>query len=193
MSLAMNVEAVVPGKRSFNQHDRMRRLVTIDGLRDELELARASARPIIDALIDAMALLQDLRRSERQVLGLMLDGLPLRAIGERLGITYKTAKDHSLSVLDKFGVSTRFELVAIILGRRAMSAQDRFARRVRLRHAKDPIGAKAMEERDRKALQMSEKGATNAAIGRALGIAGTRVARLIKRAKYEREHAPERR
>lgn len=53
-----------------------------------------------------------LTEREREVLGLLAQGLSNRAIGERLGISERTVKTHVANLFDKFGVRTRLELAA---------------------------------------------------------------------------------
>ena len=53
---------------------------------------------------------------EVQVLALLLDGLHLVQVGERLYITSSTVQDHIKSMLDKTESSNRSELIARVLG-----------------------------------------------------------------------------
>lgn len=50
---------------------------------------------------------------EREVLGLLAEGLVAVDIGERLGISRNTARAHVQRVLDKLGVHSRLEAVAV--------------------------------------------------------------------------------
>jgi DNA-binding NarL/FixJ family response regulator len=49
---------------------------------------------------------------ERQVLGMLAEGLPNKIIAARLGISEHTVKTHLTALFDKLGVSTRAEAVA---------------------------------------------------------------------------------
>jgi DNA-binding CsgD family transcriptional regulator len=53
---------------------------------------------------------------EVQVLALLLDGLHLVQVGERLYITSSTVQDHIKSMLDKTASRNRSELIARMLG-----------------------------------------------------------------------------
>jgi len=55
-----------------------------------------------------------LTRRERQILGLIADGLSNKEIGHRLCIELATVKNHVHSILDKLGVSRRGEAVALL-------------------------------------------------------------------------------
>lgn len=61
--------------------------------------------------------LEGLTPRERQVAGLVADGLRNKAIAARLGITLATTKDHVHRVLSKLGLSSRAELAARRAGR----------------------------------------------------------------------------
>jgi DNA-binding NarL/FixJ family response regulator len=52
-----------------------------------------------------------LTERERQVIALVCEGLPNRAIAERLMISETTVRHHLTSVFDKLGVNSRLELV----------------------------------------------------------------------------------
>lgn len=56
---------------------------------------------------------------EREVLGLIADGLSNRAIGERLVISEATAARHVFNIFTKLGVHTRAQAVATALGARS--------------------------------------------------------------------------
>jgi two-component system, NarL family, nitrate/nitrite response regulator NarL len=59
----------------------------------------------------AVALVEPLTPREREVLGLLAEGLTNRAIAARLGISEHTAKFHVNAILGKLGVETRTEAV----------------------------------------------------------------------------------
>jgi two-component system nitrate/nitrite response regulator NarL len=58
-----------------------------------------------------------LTRRERDVLELLAQGLPNKAIAARLGISDQTAKFHVASICGKLGAANRTEAVRIALGR----------------------------------------------------------------------------
>src|SRR5262245_15509982 len=70
---------------------------------------RASPRQITRGVEDAAV--EHLTARELDVLELLADGLPNRAIGERLGISAETAKFHVASIMGKLGTSNRVETV----------------------------------------------------------------------------------
>lgn len=57
----------------------------------------------------------DLTEREREVLGLMIEGLNNNQIAERLVVSVSTAKFHVSSILSKLGVASRTEAVAVAL------------------------------------------------------------------------------
>ncbi|WP_019903917.1 PAS domain S-box protein [Methylobacterium sp. 77] len=71
-------------------------------------LRRASAKPAGGPVID-------LTRREREVLGLICQGLADAAIGKRLGLTPNTVRNHVASLYRKLGIHRRAE--AIVWGR----------------------------------------------------------------------------
>lgn len=52
---------------------------------------------------------------EQEILGLVARGLTNREIGELLHISYKTARNHVISCLDKLGAKDRTELVTVAI------------------------------------------------------------------------------
>jgi DNA-binding NarL/FixJ family response regulator len=56
---------------------------------------------------------------ERQIIGLVAEGLKNAAIAERLFISEATVRNHLTSILDKLGLSDRFEL-AVYAFRRSL-------------------------------------------------------------------------
>ena len=74
--------------------------------------SRAREQPIIDrAVVDALT------PREIEVLQLLADGLPNKAIGARLGISDQTVKFHVASITGKLGVANRTEAVRRALQR----------------------------------------------------------------------------
>lgn len=53
----------------------------------------------------------ELTKSEREVLKLVVDGLTIRAIADLLGISLKTARDHKTSTMKKLAIHSHVELV----------------------------------------------------------------------------------
>lgn len=60
---------------------------------------------------------EPLTRRELDVLGLMADGLPNKAIAARLGISDQTVKFHVASIIGKLAAANRTEAVRIALRR----------------------------------------------------------------------------
>lgn len=76
----------------------------------ETLLSTRVTRRLIDSLDDIAAadmVRPDLTMRERQVLGLIVDGLTNRQIGEHLGLTEKTIKNYVSSLLAKLGMQHR--------------------------------------------------------------------------------------
>ena len=71
------------------------------------QLARAVRQPRRDRLTER----------EREILALLAEGLSNRAIGERLGITERTAKFHVGEILARLGAANRAQAVAIAKAR----------------------------------------------------------------------------
>ncbi|MDB5068780.1 MAG: two component transcriptional regulator, LuxR family [Chloroflexi bacterium] len=88
-----------------------------------VELSPEAARRLA-AAIRPRRQAEPLTRRERDVLGLVAEGLANREIGARLGITEKTVKAHVTRVLDKLGVQSRTQaaLVAVRSGAGALEA-----------------------------------------------------------------------
>lgn len=76
-------------------------------------LAPEAAQVLIRAAVQPPAPGHDLTEREREVLGLMIEGLNNREIGERLIISSSTVKNHVSSILSKLGTTTRTQAVAL--------------------------------------------------------------------------------
>lgn len=69
---------------------------------------------LIEAFVGAMPLgVPPVTPREHQVLGLLAEGLPNRAVAERLGISTRTAQKHVENLFKKFNVHGRGELVVM--------------------------------------------------------------------------------
>jgi DNA-binding NarL/FixJ family response regulator len=69
-----------------------------------------AARALLDAK-SAPDPLAGVSRREREVLGLLLDGMPNKLIARRLGISEKTVKSHLTSVFRAIGVNDRVQAI----------------------------------------------------------------------------------
>lgn len=63
--------------------------------------------------------LAGLSEKQRSIVGMVVEGLPYRLIAERLGIAERTVKYHMGQILDKCGLETREQLIALVAVRRA--------------------------------------------------------------------------
>jgi DNA-binding NarL/FixJ family response regulator len=73
--------------------------------------------PSPDALGGSGAIsLSGLTRREREVLGLVAQGLDNGTIGSRLGISERTARNHVSAILGKLGLGTRAQAVITARG-----------------------------------------------------------------------------
>ncbi len=78
-------------------------------------LSPEAAQVLIQGVTEPAAPQYDLTGSEKQVLVLMVEGLPNKEIAERLGVSNSTVKFHVSNVLGKLGVGSRTEAVALAL------------------------------------------------------------------------------
>lgn len=80
----------------------------------------ASAPEIVDRAGAAVGdpRLSTLTPQERRILDLIAEGLTNRQIGERLGISEKTVKNHVTQILGKLGFSRRTQAAVFAVGRR---------------------------------------------------------------------------
>ena len=70
-----------------------------------------------DRLDDRATVVEALTRRELQVVELLADGLPNKAIAARLGISDETVKFHLAAIFGKLGASNRTEAVRLALRR----------------------------------------------------------------------------
>ncbi len=78
-------------------------------------LSPEATQALIQATTGAGEVGHDLTEREREVLGLMVEGLKNSEIAERLVISYSTSKYHVSSILSKLGAATRTEAVSLAL------------------------------------------------------------------------------
>ncbi len=78
-------------------------------------LAPEAAQALIRAATAAPKLVVELTEREREILGLMVEGLNNPQIAERLVVSRSTIKFHVSNILSKLGVETRTEAVAMAL------------------------------------------------------------------------------
>ena len=70
-----------------------------------------NARPAFDSPDDALAQAEELTPREVQVLELLAEGLPNKAIADRLHISDQTVKFHVSSISGKLGAANRTDAV----------------------------------------------------------------------------------
>ena len=94
--------------------DAIRRAVEGEMMIPAAQLARLLARSQEMARDDALRqrLLQSLTPREREVLGLMADGLDNRAIAAELGIGFTTVRGHVQNILEKLDAHSKLEALA---------------------------------------------------------------------------------
>ena len=94
--------------------DAVRRAVDGEMMIPAAQLARLLARSQEMARDDALRqrLLQSLTPREREVLGLMADGLDNRAIAAELGIGFTTVRGHVQNILEKLDAHSKLEALA---------------------------------------------------------------------------------
>jgi len=84
-------------------------------------IAPRAARELVDARRERSAV--DLTDREREVLGLVADGLPNKLIARELEISEKTVKTHLTSIFNEIGVSDRTQ-AALWAQRHGMTRED---------------------------------------------------------------------
>ncbi|MBP1708005.1 MAG: two-component system, NarL family, response regulator LiaR [Chloroflexi bacterium] len=78
-------------------------------------LSPEAAQVLIQDIKEPAAPSYDLTDREKEILALMVEGLPNTAIAERLVVSQSTVKFHVSNVLSKLGVTSRTEAVALAL------------------------------------------------------------------------------
>ena len=76
-------------------------------------LSQEAAEALVQATRQRSELGDDLSRREREVLGLLVEGLSNAQIAERLTVSLPTARYHVSSILSKLGASSRAEAVSL--------------------------------------------------------------------------------
>ena len=85
---------------------------------DAILMAAPEAADLESAgLPEAVDLVEPLTRREQEVLELLAEGLPNKAIAARLGISDQTVKFHVASISAKLGATNRTEAVRLALRR----------------------------------------------------------------------------
>ena len=70
---------------------------------------------LVQKLKEPDAINYDLTQREKEILALMVEGLPNIEIGNRLVVSQSTVKFHVSNVLSKLGVNSRTEAVSLAL------------------------------------------------------------------------------
>jgi NarL family two-component system response regulator LiaR len=78
-------------------------------------LSPEAAQVLIQDIKEPAALTYDLTDSEKEILALMVEGLPNNAIADKLVVSQSTVKFHVSNILSKLGVTSRTEAVALAL------------------------------------------------------------------------------
>jgi DNA-binding NarL/FixJ family response regulator len=90
---------------------------TLAAVLEGLAVSDPRLEPPAGELLDPEDSVDNLTPRELEVLGLIAEGLPNKAIAARLGIRESTVKDHVNSMLDKLGAQSRTEAVTLALRR----------------------------------------------------------------------------
>jgi len=83
---------------------------------ESFESHRKVVAPMVARALELAGDVYKLTQKEREVVALVVGGLPNLKIAKRLGNTDKTIKHHVTSILEKFKVRTRAELFAHLVG-----------------------------------------------------------------------------
>ena len=79
------------------------------------KLSSEATQVLIQEMRNPSARDYDLTGREKEILKLMVDGLPNTEIANHLGVSPSTAKFHVSNVLSKLGVTSRTEAVSVAL------------------------------------------------------------------------------
>ncbi|MGI2336000.1 MAG: response regulator [Dehalogenimonas sp.] len=79
------------------------------------KLSSEATRMLIQEMRNPTVQDYELTAREKEILALMVDGLPNSAIAESLGVSASTAKFHVSNILSKLGVTSRTEAVSLAL------------------------------------------------------------------------------
>lgn len=91
-------------------------VATIRGaMAGQSKLSSEATQVLIEEMRHPSARDYDLTEREKEILALMVDGLPNSEIADHLGVSASTAKFHVSNILSKLGVTSRTEAVSIAL------------------------------------------------------------------------------
>jgi NarL family two-component system response regulator LiaR len=79
------------------------------------KLSSEATQVLIEEMRNPSARDYDLTAREKEILSLMIEGLPNTDIADRLGVSASTAKFHVSNILSKLGVTSRTEAVSMAL------------------------------------------------------------------------------
>ena len=96
-------------EKPFNDNDLVDRLL-------EALAAEAEAYARLASKADRASRLASLSARERQVMGLILEGLMNKVIADRLGISMRTVEVHRARVFEKMGAKTAVDLARLVAG-----------------------------------------------------------------------------
>ena len=118
----MRVVLVGPALRRERLRAQLPAGVEVAGEAPTLSAARALGVDVVAYLLaasplDHSPLVEPLTAREAQVLNLLADGLPNKAIAANLGVSEETVKFHLAAIFGKLGASNRTEAVRIALRR----------------------------------------------------------------------------
>jgi len=115
--IAVAVKAIKAGAVDFVQKP-YREQQLVDSINDALQLDAAARREagMHIGFAERQAILT---QREREVMALMVRGLPSKVIAQTLGISYRTVELHRSHVLEKLGVHSAAELIRLTLERPA--------------------------------------------------------------------------